>query len=220
MADLVINGKNYNGVSSVKIPNSGGTQETFIQPSGDKNISANGTVDVSAFARAVVNVPTSVSGTKQINANGTYDIAAFAQAVVNVPTSGGLTNISTGTVNPVSVTELDIPVDASKGDPIIIMAWSDDAYNAGVNRTCGYVSIVGVYDGVTSTADKAHNYRCLYYDTAKGLSVKNLNGNRNASGAFVYDRPDIPHGLSTADTFHYIVFYKPIGDLSFGGASA
>ena len=213
MADLVINGKSYNGVSSVKIPNSGGTQETFIQPSGDKNISANGTVDVTNFARAIVNVPTSVSGTKTITANGTYDIAAFAQAVVNVPTSGGLTNITTGTANPTSVIRLDIPVDQSKGTPIIIMAWSDSAYEA--ERTCGFLGVLDVFN----IAKRDCFYMVFANSDTNGLMAQVNFHAKNADGSYYFDRYGTSNSLSSKDTFNYIVFYKPIGDLSFGGDS-
>lgn len=215
MPNLEINGNTYNGVTSVKIPNTGGTLEEFIQPSGDKTITSNGTVDVAAFAQAIVNVPTSVSGDKNIVANGTYDVAAFAQAIVNVPTSGGITNIDTGTATPTSVTRLDIPVDITKGDPIVIMAWSDDAYAA--NRSCGYIGIIGVYN-INGVKD------CVYIPFASsstnGIMVSGIkNHAKNEDGSYYFDRYDTSYSLNTSDTFNYIVFYKPIGDLSFGGAS-
>lgn len=56
MANLLINGQTYNGVTKVKIPNTNAGQEEFIQPTGTKQISTNGTFDVSAYASAIVNV--------------------------------------------------------------------------------------------------------------------------------------------------------------------
>lgn len=219
MADLVINGKSYNGVSSVKIPNSGGTQETFIQPSGDKNISANGTVDVTNFARAIVNVPTSVSGSTTINANGTYNVAAFAQAIVNVPTAGGITNIDTGTATPSSTYALDIPIDTTKGTPVAIMTWSDDGYNN--SRVCCHIGFLDTRAFSTRLL-RACNYlvgaKLSDYDEIVVANQEVLS--KNQDGSITLGRLATSANFETTDTFHYIVFYKPVGDLSFGGASA
>lgn len=65
-----------------------------ITPTGTKNITENGTYDVTEFASASVAVP-APSGTKIITTNGTHDVAAYASATVNVPTE----NPPSGTVN-------------------------------------------------------------------------------------------------------------------------
>lgn len=62
----------------------------YIKPTGSKNITANGTHDVTSVASAVVNVPVpsgyiKPSGSKTITENGTHDVTSVASAVVNVP---------------------------------------------------------------------------------------------------------------------------------------
>ena len=61
----------------------------YIKPTGSKNITTNGTHDVTQYENAVVNVPVpsgyiKPSGNKTITENGTHDVAQFASAVVDV----------------------------------------------------------------------------------------------------------------------------------------
>ena len=66
--NVTVNGVDYTGVSQVQLPTTDGATALFkdvdeiTTPSGDINITENGTHDVSAYAQAVVNVESGGSG--------------------------------------------------------------------------------------------------------------------------------------------------------------
>ena len=80
--------KKYDGLSKVVV---NAIPDEYIIPSGEINISQNGTYDVTDKASANVNIPEKVLGTKTITSNGTYKAAddnLDGYSEVEVSTSG------------------------------------------------------------------------------------------------------------------------------------
>lgn len=86
----------YDGLSkvTVNVP----IPDGYIKPSGTKEITSNGSHNVTEYADVNVAVPVGVfpSGTKSITANGTHDVTNYASVSVNVP--GEVVEIYDGTV--------------------------------------------------------------------------------------------------------------------------
>ena len=87
-----IDGATYTG--------SNGTVTPRRLVSGHVDITENGTVDVTNYASAVVNVQPSVTGDISITQNGTFNVASYANAIVDVPLVG--MNYETGIFTPTS----------------------------------------------------------------------------------------------------------------------
>jgi hypothetical protein len=122
--NVKVNNVDYNEISTVTLQTTEGGTATFkdvdeiVIPSGTKQVTENGTYDISEFANVNVKVSSGdVSPTyqeKTITSNGTYmpdsGFDAFNKVVVNVPTgggSGGTSNAKMAEILSRTVTSLD-----------------------------------------------------------------------------------------------------------------
>lgn len=96
MADtLEIFGHEFTNVAGIIATDNNNTDKTYIRPQGSKSITANGTVDVSQYASAVVNVPSQAASLQSKSAT------PLETAQTITPDSGydGLSSVSVGAIS-------------------------------------------------------------------------------------------------------------------------
>lgn len=169
--------ENADGYSEVKI--NVPIPDGYIQPSGTKSISENGTsIDVTNYANVDVNVPIpsgyiQPSGTYNVTSNGTYDITNYANVEVNV-SSGSQPVYTDATISDAS----PILCSLNAGETI-------DVYN--LNHANVNILISDIATGVDSYAPSG-TYEHLYYTAgdvngiqSKGVYVQLVNGTTGSS---------------------------------------
>ena len=77
---LEIFGREYTGVTGIKAKDDNGNLVTFIKPEGTLNVSENGTVDVSQYASANVNVSGGGGGYTHVNLLASFAIADYTSS--------------------------------------------------------------------------------------------------------------------------------------------
>lgn len=93
--NIKLNDTDYNGISTVQLPTTDGGTATFRDtdeitvPTGTKNITSNGTHDVTEFANVLVQVPTDGSGTSLETQTATCDSSLGTQGGLKINHTSG-----------------------------------------------------------------------------------------------------------------------------------
>lgn len=154
------------------------SEQTVTADSGYDGLSQ---VVVSATSSEGI-VPT---GTKEITENGTYDVSAYASAFVNVPTSGGVSNsehYATGTIEFNGVNALDIDWNLPF-TPRAVQIIKTDGIDYTANGCAGYCfstfgeNAFSHHPNAATLKDKCSYHGCLetHSDWATYLGISGTN---------------------------------------------
>lgn len=167
---LVIKGKTWTGVEGFKATDSNDDTLVYVRPQGIKNITQNGTVDVSTFASANVNVP---NGSVYQDANGYLILSDDAQgsgvpAAYVLPT-GTLVITEPGTFNVANYESVSVEVDM----------WTEQTISTSgaVTQTLDpYViyHFTGALTSLTITLGQATGIACYHFDFDSGSTAPTI----------------------------------------------
>ena len=132
--NVTVNGDNYTGIKKVKLPITSTTNHAeFVSVEGTKQITTNGSHDVSAYATVHVRVESEAvaEGDINITANGTHDVSQYARAIVNVPQAGAgignLTAYQSIKVTPIANDRIEIVNPLGVIPKIIVLSCAEDS---------------------------------------------------------------------------------------------
>ena len=131
-----------------------------IKPTGTKDITSNGTHDVTSYASASVNVPIPTgyikpAGTKNITSNGTHNVKEYENVLVNVESTG------TGGITPSGTIEI-----TANGDyDVSNYASAKVNVSEGKIKTLfSFINLAAMSGALNEKEFSGHLYPCSYND--------------------------------------------------------
>lgn len=152
--NIKLNDTDYNGVSTVQLPTTSGGTATFKDtdeiktPSGSTTITENGTHDVTNFASAIVNVPTSGSSGSSENSYemGTFTLEAVAYNYTYTHSLGRVPKFVI--LYPISIVKDGSHTPYAISQQTLLKGLGQEDYNIASNDTVHPNNIFGTYQGV------------------------------------------------------------------------
>lgn len=232
MANVIVNGTNYNNAANTSLKLQGGGRIGFSIPEGVKNITENGDYDVSDYATAHVAVSGGASGTISITENGEHDVSSYATANVNVPAPDPaletLSVTENGTYTPSSGVDgfSSVNVSVPGGVPATIVSAAHAASNGEevfnelkLMIPSGYKSVIFVRTGNLDEApDEKVVYACISPNSTTTGTGYNLSwGKRrrsNSTGITTYYSVAASQNaiLSVGDQFYCIPMISDVSE--------
>lgn len=200
--NIKLNDTNYNGVSTVQLPTTDGGTATFKD-----------TDEI-----------TTPSGSKTITENGTHDVSAYAQAVVNVPSSGGSGDSGNDTeflkaiIGWTSAKEISEDVHFTVPDGVTNIR--NNAFAQMIKDSSSGVIYIDLPDTIEEIGDKAFSYNTRAVIGTLPPNLKKINGQAFewASNIFYPNTViEIPASLETLSSLAFYNYQYSANTITFKG---
>lgn len=175
----------------------------YVVPSGTVTLSSNGTVDVSTYANAYVDVQgggITPTGTYSVTANGNYDITTYASVNVNVPQGGAGDETITVTNWDYIYDGYDVIAKVNGNKMVISDTFWGYKYPASANIS-NFPAAFTVDDYRICYMNNAYSYTVRPYTYASLPDFNTYRGTEFQVANPYYNDENAPEGANTSDEY-------------------